>query len=303
MWLSVIIFYMEATMKNLPIKMKNQIKNMQKGEITEYVIYQKIAKRVKDKKNKEILLAIAEDELKHYQIWTDFLGIKAKPNRFKVLFYIIVNFFFGYTFTLKIMEYGEENAQDIYNEIAAYVPLATEIMNDEEVHEKELLNMLNEERLNYVGSMVLGLNDALVELSGTLAGLTFALANTRLISLSGLITGIAASLSMAASEYLSAKSDNRPDALKSSLYTGAAYVITVAILILPYLLIANPYISLAVMLGSVVLIILLFNFYISVAKNYNFKKRFFQMAIISLSVAALSFLIGILVKQLLGVEI
>ena len=176
-------------------------------------------------------------------------------------------------------------------------------MADEDVHEKELLDMLNEERLNYVGSMVLGLNDALVELSGTLAGLTFALADTTLISLSGLITGIAASLSMAASEYLSSKADNQPDALKSALYTGIAYIITVALLILPYLLITNPYISLGVMLSAVVVIIFVFNFYISVAKNYNFKKRFMQMALISLGVAALSFLIGILVKQLLGVEL
>lgn len=290
-------------MENIPSKMRKQIEKLQKGEITEYIIYQKIAKRVKNKENKDILLQIAKDELKHYNLWTDFLGIETKPNRFKIFFYFLINLFFGYTFALKIMESGEETAQELYEEIGKYVPIALDIMKDEDNHEKELLNMLNEERLNYVGSMVLGLNDALVELSGTLAGLTFALANTALISLSGLITGIAASLSMAASEYLSSKADNQPDALKSSIYTGVAYIVTVAILILPYLLIDNPYVSLVVMLGAVVLIIFVFNFYISVAKNYNFKKRFLQMATISLSVAALSFLIGILVKQLLGVDI
>ena len=290
-------------MNEIPKSIKKKIKAMQKGEITEYTIYQKIAKRVKNEDNKRILLDIAKDELKHYDIWTEHLKKPTKPNYFKVFLFSIINFFFGYTFTLKIMESGEESAQDIYDEIAQYIPIASDIMKDEDKHEKELLDMLNEERLNYVGSMVLGLNDALVELSGTLAGLTFALANTTLISLSGLITGIAASLSMAASEYLSAKSDNQPDALKSALYTGLAYIFTVAILILPYLLIANPYVSLGVMLGAVVFIIFVFNFYISVAKNYSFKKRFWQMAIISLGVAALSFVIGILVKQVLGVEI
>ncbi len=276
---------------------------MQKGELTEYHIYKNISKKLKTPENKKILEDIARDEMKHYKIWTDLLGKNAKPNHFKIVLYTIVNFLFGYTFTLKIMESGEENAQNEYEEISKYYPIASEVMHDEDMHEKELLDMLNEERLNYVGSMVLGLNDALVELSGTLAGLTFALANTTLISLSGLITGIAASLSMAASEYLSAKADNDPNALKSSLYTGSAYIITVAILILPYLLLPNPYVALGVMLGSVVLIIFVFNFYISVAKNYNFKKRFLQMAIISLGVAALSFLIGILVKQLLGVDV
>lgn len=290
-------------MENIPLDIIKRIKKLQKGELTEYYIYQRIAKKVKNEHNKGILLKIANDEMKHYNIWTEVLKKETKPNRLIIIMYSIINFFFGYTFALKIMESGEENAQEEYGEIAKHVAIAAKIMADEDEHEKELLDMLNEERLNYVGSMVLGLNDALVELSGTLAGLTFALADTTLISLSGLITGIAASLSMAASEYLSSKADNRPDAFKSALYTGIAYIITVALLILPYLLITNPYISLIVMLSSVVVIIFVFNFYISVAKNYNFKKRFLQMATISLGVAALSFLIGILVKQLLGIEI
>jgi VIT1/CCC1 family predicted Fe2+/Mn2+ transporter len=290
-------------MEKLPENIIRKIKKLQKGEITEYHIYNRISKRVKNIENKNILVNIANDELKHYKIWSNHLQNEVKPNYFKIIFFSILNFFFGYTFTLKIMESGEENAQEQYDEIAKYLPIALKVLSDEDQHEEELLNMLNEERLNYVGSMVLGLNDALVELSGTLAGLTFALANTTLISLSGLITGIAASLSMAASEYLSRKSENDPDALKSAFYTGIAYIITVALLILPYLLISNPYVSLGIMLGAVVLIIFVFNFYISVAKNYSFKKRFSQMAIISLGVAGLSFVIGILVKQLLGVEI
>ena len=57
---------------------------------------------------------------------------------------------------------------------------AQKIAEDEERHEQKLLAILDEERLQYVGSMVLGLNDALVELTGTLAGLTLALQNTKL---------------------------------------------------------------------------------------------------------------------------
>jgi len=201
------------------------------------------------------------------------------------------------------MERGEDRAKIFYTEISQYVGQASQIALDEDEHEKELIEMLDEDRLNYVGAMVLGLNDALVELSGTLAGLTFALADPKLISLSGLITGIAASLSMAASQYLSEKADNNKNALKSALYTGIAYVITVALLILPYLLIPNPYISLVVMLGTVVFIIFFFNYYISVAKNIPFKKRFIQMSIISLSVAAISFGIGMLIKLVLGISV
>ena len=176
------------------------------------------------------------------------------------------------------------------------------------VEDRDLLNyddpaMLDEERLHYVGSMVLGLSDALVELTGTLAGLTFALADTRLVALSGLITGVSATLSMASSEFLSARSEGRSDALKSCLYTGVAYLITVALMILPYLLLSNSVAALVIMLVIVVAEIALFNYYTAVAQDLVFKRRFLEMAGISLGVAVVSFLIGLLVKAWLGIDV
>ena len=61
--------------------------------------------------------------------------------------------------------------------------------------------------------------------------------------------------------------------------------------------------ALGTMLVTVVLIILVFTYYISVAKDLDFKKRFWEMALISLSVAAFSFVIGLLVKEALGIDI
>ena len=112
-------------------------------------------------------------------------------------------------------------------------------MSEETDHENKLMGMLNEERLKYVGSMVLGMNDALIELTGALAGFTFAMQNTRIVALAGLITGVSATLSMTSSSYLSSKADGDPDALKSSLYTGAMYLVTVALMVFPYLIVPN----------------------------------------------------------------
>jgi Uncharacterized membrane protein len=171
-------------------------------------------------------------------------------------------------------------------------------------HESELIEMIKEEKLDYAGSIVLGLNDALVELTGALAGFSFAMQNTRLIAIAGLITGIAASLSMAASQYISVSTENSgQNALKSSIYTGIAYVITVIILIAPYLILQSYFAALALTLTFAILIILVFNYYISVAKDLNFKRRFSEMAIISLGVAALTFGIGFLIRKYLGVDI
>lgn len=290
-------------MSNLGKEELKIIKAFQKGEITEYYVYRNIAKKEKDDKNKEILLTIAKDEMRHYKIWEDISGVKVKESKLLIFIYRIMTLIFGYTFTLRVMEMGEEKAQKAYLKLKGYEDVINQITKEEEAHEQKLLDMLDEERLNYVGSMVLGLNDALVELSGTLAGLTFAFQNTTLISLSGLITGVAASLSMAASEYLSIKADNLPNAMKSAVYTGSAYIVTVILLVLPYLLIQNPFVALAIMISTVIFIIFFFNLYISVAKNIGFKKRFLQMAAISLGVAGLSFLIGIGIESILGVNI
>jgi VIT1/CCC1 family predicted Fe2+/Mn2+ transporter len=201
------------------------------------------------------------------------------------------------------MERGEEQAQNQYGNIINKIDGVKEIINDEDDHEDKLIAMIDDERLNYVGSVVLGLNDALVELTGTLAGLTFALRDTNIIAISGLITGIAASFSMAASEYLAKKSDGAENALKSSLYTGLAYIMTVFFLVLPYLLIDQYFISLLVTLIVAVLVIIFFNFYIAIAKDLSFKKRFLEMFTISMGVAVFSFLVGYLVRIFFGVEI
>lgn len=282
-----------------------QIRVFQQGEVTEAEIYRRIAARTKDARNRDALSRISQEESYHAKRWQHYTGEEMRPEKRKVLFHTAIARIFGFTFAVKLMENGENNAKDAYEKLAVEVPEAMEIRADEIEHEQALLEMLDEERLSYVGSMVLGMNDAMVEMTGTLAGLTLAMQNTRLIALSGLITGIAATLSMASSEYLSSKSEGRSDALKSASYTGVAYLITVALLILPYLLFDEAHYlwALATMIVIVLLILVAFNYYLSVAQGLPFKKRFGQMAGISLGVAALSFVIGIVVKQFLGVDI
>ncbi|MCF7952288.1 MAG: VIT1/CCC1 transporter family protein [Spirochaetaceae bacterium] len=276
----------------------------QKNEITEYLIYNKLSTRQKDRRNRVTLQKISSEEYQHYEFWREYTGVELKPRRFKIWFYLLIARVFGLTFGVKLMELGEETAQINYQKIQAYIPPAKKIIEDEDSHEKALINIIEEERLSYVGSIVLGLNDALVELTGTLAGLSFALQNNRLIAVVGLITGIAAALSMAASEYLSKKSEGKHSrALRSSLYTGVAYIGTVFLLVIPFFLLPMYQIALPVTLGVGLLIILIFNFYISVAKDYNFLHRFGEMAAISLGVAFVSFMIGFVIRSVFGVDV
>lgn len=281
------------------------IKKMQQNELNESIIYEKIARFAKGDENKKVLKRLASEEKKHYEIWKKYTGEEMKPDKLKVFKYQLIARILGFTFAVKLMENGEEAAQEEYKLLEDEIEESVLIKKQEEEHEAALLEMLDEERLQYVGSMVLGMNDALVELTGSLAGFTFAMQNTRLIALSGLIIGISATFSMASSEFLSARSEGRSDALKSCVYTGIAYLITVVLLIAPYLILntSQYMLALGIMLAVVILIIAGFTYYISVAKGQKFKPRFLEMSIISISVAVLSFFVGIAAKYFLGVEI
>lgn len=284
--------------------LKQKLLFVQKNEITEFYVYSYLARVIKDKNNSEVLLKIANDELAHYHYWKRLTNTEVKPNRIKVYFYNLMARIFGITFSIKLMEKGEQKAEKFYSTIVDRLPEAEKIIAEENSHENSLIDMLDEEKLRYAGSIVLGLNDALIELTGALAGLTFAIQKTQLIALAGLITGIAASFSMAASNYLSEKAEGEnKNYIKSAIYTGMAYIVTVILLVLPYLLLTNPFIALPITIAIAFLIIFVFNYYISIAKDLSFKHRFLEMVILNLIVTIITFTIGILVREVIGIEV
>jgi len=290
--------------KNIDETTRKILIKSQKDEITEYYLYNKLASVTKNEENSKILRDIAKDEKEHYDFWKKYTGEEVKPKKLKIFFYYWLARIFGIMFGIKLMENGEEDAQEVYKKVAKKIPSAQKIVEDEDNHEDELINLIDEERLKYIGSVVLGLNDALVELTGTLAGLSFALQNTNLIALSGMITGIAASFSMAASEYLSTKQeDGEKHELKSSFYTGMAYIVTVILLIIPYFIFTHYLTSLAATIIMAILIIVVFNFYVAIARDLSFKKRFIEMATISLGVSFFSFIVGIIIRSVFGVDV
>ena len=290
--------------KQISNELMKLVKKAQIDEEQGSILYAFMAKREKNEENKKLLEQMSRDEKVHADVWKNITKKNLKPNKFSILWFKILTVVMGFTFVVKTMQKKESLAQYGYEQMQNELPEAAKMLEDERRHEKELYNMLDEERLHYIGAMVLGLNDALVELTGAIAGVTFALANTRLVALTGIITGVSATFSMAASNYLAERADNNPKALKSSIYTGVAYLITVVLLVLPYLLLpTNMYaLAFAIMLATVILIIMFFNFYISVAKEEPFLKNFATMAIISLSVAVISYIIGVLAKNLLGID-
>jgi len=281
-----------------------KLEAFQRNERTEAILYHWLAARETHPANREVFERLAADEWRHYEEWQRMTGREVPPHRWKVAVFPWLVRLFGFTFAIKLMESGETDTGAAYRELAHVIPDVERIAREEDEHERALMAMLDEERLRYVGSIVLGLNDALVELTGALAGLTLALRQTRLIAMTGAITGLAAAMSMAASEYLSVKTEGGGlSSWKSAVYTGITYLGTVLLLITPYLVFANPYAALMGSLTLAVGIIAAFNYYLAVAREQPFGPRFFEMTLLSLTVSVISFGLGWAVRTLFGVEI
>ena len=269
-------------------------------------VYRRLANREKKIENRNILQKISMQENNHYNLLKEKTGEDVDYSTFRVYFHVITSIFLGLTFSLKLMEKTEQNAAREYRDLGY-----DDIAEEEDEHEKELLSLLEEDALNYLSSIILGLSDALVELTGALAGLTFAFQELRVVALAGLVTGISASFSMAASEFLATKEENSSRSpIKAALFTGSAYIITVFLLVIPYLLLTDnseivlglePHIQALIITFIIgLLIIALFNFYVSVAQDKSFNRRFIEMVIILLIVTMISFLIGLILRESFG---
>ena len=288
-------------------KLQLQLLSLQRMEATEGEIYRRLAKKQKNPSNQKILEQIAEEEGRHEAVLAKATGQTVKPMMWKVWLHSQMAWIFGLTFAVKMLERVERDASTEYRKLG-YDDLADE----EDSHEQRLIGLLEEGRLNYIGSVVLGMSDALIELTGALAGLTFAFGDLKLVALAGLVTGIAAAFSMGASEYLSTRSEKKDaNPLTAAMFTWIAYLLTVFLLVAPYLLISpdtppvyglEPHVlALVCTLIIGIVVIASFNFYVSVVEEVSFLHRFAEMAGLLFVVSLISFGIGIVLSNWMGI--
>lgn len=276
------------------------ILKFQKNEMTEHVIYSTLAKKSAGK-NRDIFTHIARDEAAHYAHFKKFTGTDVKADGLKVFFYLSLANIFGITFAIKLMERGENSAHASYKEVLGRISELKGIASEELKHEHELVSMIDEEKIGYLSSMVLAINNALQELTGVVVGLAFALRDSKMIGITALITGIAATLAMAASEYLSQKSEggDGKDPAKAAVYTLVMYLITVELIVGPFFLIQNYLYALGLAVFDAVLIMFLFSFFMAIVKDMKFKKSFLEVLLITGVVVGISYGIGTLIRVML----
>ena len=278
------------------------------NQYRDWVIYSILAERESNAEFKRILEELVGHELEDYRFWLELSPRK----RFRVapavrLGYRAIRRLFGLTFTAKLLERGEKNMIGQYRALLDRVSDERvrsgieRILEHEQIHESRLIGQVRERKIEFLSSIVLGLNDGLIELTGALVGFAFAFRRPAVVALAGTITGIAATLSMSASAFMQARHEEGKDPLRAAAYTGGAYLAVVALLVLPFALVGSLYPAMAVMAAVVAAIVAGASFYSAVILERPFVSQAVQMALFSVGVALVAFLLGLLLRSATGV--
>lgn len=149
------------------------------------------------------------------------------------------------------------------------------------------------------GAIILGMHDAIVSLTGLIAGLFFASVSTNIIVISCIISSISASLSMGAANYLAVRANGRLGAFRAAIHTFFAYMTTCVLLILPFFVIENRTAAVCAVFAMAVLIIFGFNLYFY--RKNGFWRHFIEMLGICTVVSVVAFLIGEAASRVFGI--
>lgn len=170
--------------------------------------------------------------------------------------------------------------------------------------------MQNKNDFNYTGAVVLGMHDAIVSLTGLIAGLAFAIPSRTTIVLTAIISSVVAALSMGAANYLALHTQNhahrhrgRDNSFTAALYTGITYMLTCALLVLPIMFIRARLYALLTTFAVAVAIIFVFNLVICKIQHRSFLHGFSEMLAICGSVSIVAYLIGLAATYFLGIGI
>ncbi len=287
---------MEATPANYLDRARN--------ELTEHLIYGKLAKREKDPDNRALLEKLSAQEKKHYEFWKSLVpGSDPKPHTLGLFGIPLLRTFFGVTFTTKFLETHESASIEAYTSMLATIPEGhkarlREIIEDERSHEKGLISKLREARIAYIGFIALGLADAIVEITGVHAGFLGVTGSTFIAGISGVIVGFAAAISMGSAAYIQAKQDTEKSAIISGITTWASYFLSVIFLATPYFLITTMATAFTISTAIGILLLAAFTFFGAVVFDRKFWREIGESVALMLSTALATYLLGTAVGKI-----
>jgi len=282
-----------------------------KDEYKDYLVYSRLARfnRNRNPKFSETFARLAGKEKAHYDFWKKYSPQKEpRSSKWGAALIIIISILFGTTFAIKYLEKHEIKTIEKYRAIAPFVPeeekaFFSEMIVEEEEHEHNFRNEIQSSYIRYFSFIILGLADAIVEISGIHAGSLGIYDSTKLTGLAGIVAGAAASLAMASAAYAQAKQGFQGSASMSAAFTGISYFISAVLLATPYFITKDMIDAVSMSLTFAIIILAVTNYYNSVISEKGFTKDFIEMVGITLGATVVLFLFGEAIRSLFGITI
>jgi len=272
-------------------------------EWSDYTLYERLSSTVgSESPFASVLKQLSATEHGHYEFWRKYVpDEEPRLARLKLYWILFLRRFFGLTFATRYLDRHEENVVKEYQGLAGLIPDADKeafgaMVADERDHEKAFAMKVESSAVRYISFVVLGLADALVEISGIHAGWLGLFDKTEIAGLAGVIAGGAASLAMASAAFAQAKQGFQGSARLSAIYTGVSYFITAIILATPYFLTANMELALGASLTLAVIILAVTTWYSVVIQEKHFLKDFVEILAILFATTILVFALGAIVS-------
>ena len=279
-------------------------------EYRDYLVYKLLAEREDDEGHRRILEKLASDELRHYEFWRRLAGdgCRASLGRLEAKLILAARRLLGLTFTLKLLERGEQETIREYREMLGLVPEEyrkelERIIQDEVDHEEKLMASIEESRVKYIGFVALGLADAIVEITGVHAGFLGYSATTLVAGIAGLVVGFSATISMASAAYIQAKEVEGRDPVTSAVVTGLAYMAAVIALAVPYFLTDSMKLAFTASILVGLAVVAGFTFYSTVVGGRSFLREYLETAGLMMGTAFGAYFFGVFLRDLFGVPI
>lgn len=262
-----------------------------------YALYLALSESEKNPDFKKLLEELAITSKEQFDFWARKSGVRGDMVRvphIEIIGLRILRFLFGLTLTTKFIIGRKEQR------VISYQKYCRTSRDEENVQAIEIfiarlhaiIDRIQEKRAYFFSNVVLGVNDALIELTGALVGFTFTIVDLRLVSVVGLVTGLSASMSMAASAFLQARHQNAGKPLQAAFFTGGSYMVIVLCLIAPFLLFSTTFDALIGMGIIIFFLIALISFCSAVLLEKPYLQQFTEMVLFSLGVSVIAFAIG-----------
>jgi len=268
-------------------------------EFSDCTLYDRLSRTVPDDSPfKQVLQELSATERRHFEFWRKYVpGEEPRLARMKMYWILFLRKFFGLTFATRYLDRHESNVVKEYQGLARLIPETDrpaydEMVADEREHEKAFAKKVESSAVRYISFVVLGLADALVEISGIHAGWLGLFEKTEIAGLAGVVAGGAASLAMASAAFAQAKQGFSGSARLSAVYTGVSYFITAIILATPYFLTSSMLLALGSSLTLAVAILAITTWYSIVIQQRPFMKDFVEILAILFATSLLVFLLG-----------